>query len=404
MQQDKFLKAPSVLSLIILISFPSLGAVLITPALPQISHFFSISGGQTQHLITLFLIGYALSQLMYSPFANKYGRKVALYWGLGIYLAGCVLSLIAIALSSFSFLNFSRLIMAIGSGSGMVLTFTIVNDYYKPNEARVVLSYVVLAYGFVPAVAVFIGGLLTRYLDYRSCFYFLTFYSLIAYFAILVLPETLKNRDDRSTHPIRILTDYFKAIKSIRILIFSISYGIVGGFVYVTAGAAPFIAITVIGISASLYGILLLIPYSMQIIGAFVSAQLNKKFSSYLMMAGALFLFIFSTLFMLFAFVDKKVNLFSLFFPLCTLFFAIPFMVSNASIQAQKDYPDKATASAVMTFLAMTFTLLCMVALSYMHVKEPLTLPRVFCGITLLSIVLYIIERIFFKEEPKSSQ
>jgi MFS family permease len=59
------MKKPSLLTLLLLISYPSVGAVLFTPALSTLAEFFHVSPGIAQLTVTLFLIGYALGQIPY---------------------------------------------------------------------------------------------------------------------------------------------------------------------------------------------------------------------------------------------------------------------------------------------------------------------------------------------------
>ena len=123
-------KKPPLISLILLISFPSVAGVLISAALPAISDFYSQTDANTKHLITFFIIGYAVGQLLYSPLANRLGRKKAIYIGIAIFLMSCLLSIWAIYLPSIKLLLISRFLMALGSSVGMVMTFTIINDYF----------------------------------------------------------------------------------------------------------------------------------------------------------------------------------------------------------------------------------------------------------------------------------
>ena len=71
-------------TLLLMISFASVNAVLFTPALPNIAHFFAISDSIAQQTITWFLIGYAVGQLLYGPLANRFGRKKALFAGVSL--------------------------------------------------------------------------------------------------------------------------------------------------------------------------------------------------------------------------------------------------------------------------------------------------------------------------------
>lgn len=65
----------SFVTLLLLISFASVNAVLFTSALPNITAFFGITEHAAQQTITSFLVGYTIGQLIYGPIANRYGRK-----------------------------------------------------------------------------------------------------------------------------------------------------------------------------------------------------------------------------------------------------------------------------------------------------------------------------------------
>ena len=69
---------PNLMCLVFCCVFAALGSVIITPSLPVISHFFSISTDQSQLTVTVFLLGYAIGQLLYGPMANRFGRVMTL--------------------------------------------------------------------------------------------------------------------------------------------------------------------------------------------------------------------------------------------------------------------------------------------------------------------------------------
>src|SRR5690349_9985312 len=104
---------PSFVLLVLLITFGSVSAVLFTPALPEMAHYFAVSDNTAGLTITLYLIGYALGPLLYGPLANRYGRKVALYIGIGLEILAALLCLLAAWLYSFNLLLFARFIMAL---------------------------------------------------------------------------------------------------------------------------------------------------------------------------------------------------------------------------------------------------------------------------------------------------
>src|SRR3990167_10634613 len=88
-------KKPHLLTLMFLSAFASMGAVLMMPALPEISAHFGTHTSTTQLTVTCFLLGYAVGQLIYGPLANRYGRKKAIYIGIVIATLGSIFSIIS---------------------------------------------------------------------------------------------------------------------------------------------------------------------------------------------------------------------------------------------------------------------------------------------------------------------
>lgn len=59
----------------------SISATIITPALPQIENTYSLNYGDVQWVVSIFLMGYVVGQLIYAPLANRFGRLNALRTG-----------------------------------------------------------------------------------------------------------------------------------------------------------------------------------------------------------------------------------------------------------------------------------------------------------------------------------
>ena len=130
-------------TLLLLISFASVNAVLFTPALPNIAHFFRIGEDTAQQTITWFLVGYAIGQLLYGPIANRFGRKPALYAGISLQIVSSLLCVLAGVIHEYWLLVIARFMLALGSGVGLKMTFTLVNECYEPKIASQKISYLV---------------------------------------------------------------------------------------------------------------------------------------------------------------------------------------------------------------------------------------------------------------------
>src|SRR3990167_1512090 len=85
-------KKPRLLTLMFLSASAQMGAVLMMPALPEISAHFGIHTSTTQLAVTFFLLGFAFGNLFYGPLANRYGRKKAIHVGIVIATMGSIFS------------------------------------------------------------------------------------------------------------------------------------------------------------------------------------------------------------------------------------------------------------------------------------------------------------------------
>src|SRR5262245_6449862 len=101
--------------ILLLTSFASILAVLFTPAFPVIAKELEISSSMTQLTMTIYLIGYALGNLPYGPFANRFGRKPTLLLGISIAIIGSVMVAIVPFIPSLVLLMAGRFIMGFGA-------------------------------------------------------------------------------------------------------------------------------------------------------------------------------------------------------------------------------------------------------------------------------------------------
>lgn len=382
-------KKPHLFCLILLISFPSVATVLISPALPTISQFFHVSNGYAQQLITIFVVGYALGQLIYSPFANRFGRKIATYLGIGLYLLSCLICLAGIYAHNLETLFIGRFLMALGSSVGMIISFTIINDFYHPKQARPIVSYTVLAYAFMPALAITLGGFITTHFSWVDCFYFYLLYGILILFTTTLLPETLQNKKIDALKFKPLYRSYYNAFSTWKLVLFSIIYGLMSAFIYIIASGAPFIGIDKIGLSPALYGILLLIPYSGQFIGALSAGRLSKQYSTYQLMGLGYSATILGSLLMFISFLCHWVNVFSLMVPIFFIMLGLPMTYSSVTVMALSGYEDKATGSAVMSFITMSVALAATFILTILPSRYPLIMPSLFIAVLIVAILAF---------------
>ncbi|MBS0625134.1 MAG: MFS transporter [Verrucomicrobia bacterium] len=380
---------PSLLILLLLVSFPSVGAVLFTPALPAIAQAYGISSGLAQLTITIFLIGYALGQLPYGPLSNRVGRKKALYLGLAISIVGALLSLAAGALEQYWLLALSRMIAALGASVGLMMTFTITNDYYEPQLARQKLAFVNVAFAIAPGAAVTLGGFATQYFGWESTFLLQAVYSVLIFMLCLKLPET---GTELSPEPLNwkvLYESYAKRCKNPRLFVCGVLQGCCTALVYIFAAKAPFLAIHMLGLSPSTYGALNLIPSVGMILGAVLSHRTAHMITPQKGILLGLCLIFPSALAMFLAFYWEVFNMWTLFGPYFVMNMGIVFAYINCPTLGTGHAKNKPNASAVFAFLNITMCVITVFALQALDSPSPILMPVLFLSVFVVIFPLY---------------
>ncbi len=344
-------KEPHILILIIMSSFASMGAVIFTPALPEIAEYFQISQGHSQLTITLFLLGYAIGQLIYGPLSNRYGRKPAFYIGIVIATIGSIISIVSEPLDSFWFLILGRMLEALGSSAGLVIAFTIISDHYYPHQSRRIIAYLMLAFAIMPGIAVFIGGILVTRWHWISCFYFLLFYGLLLAIPASRLAETAQTLNKHALRVSQIRKNYVIAFKNNLLRNVTFFFGVSGLCIYVYVASAPLIAINYLHLSPEKYGTLGLIPYVGTALGSVVSARLAKVLSTTALMRLGFIIDIIAVLLFTILFSFGLVSLFTLTLSGFIFMFGNCLIVGSGASIATSTLDDKANATAMMNFI-----------------------------------------------------
>ena len=88
MINTRTLSQSKIVLLLSYITIASISAAIITPGLPLIEHSYELGHGALEWVISIYLLGYMLGQLIYGPLANQFGRLWALRCGLLLNLLG----------------------------------------------------------------------------------------------------------------------------------------------------------------------------------------------------------------------------------------------------------------------------------------------------------------------------
>lgn len=383
-------KKPSLLTLLLLMPFASISAVLFTPALPEIAGILAITDGQMQSSMTLFLLGYAFGNLPYGPLAKRFGRKPAIYLGVIVAIIGALLSLLGGKTQSFGLFLVGRFLSALGSSVGMKISFTIIADAFEKAEATKKLALATLAFAIAPGLAIGIGGLLTTYVGWASCFYALIIYSCLVFVLSLFLPETAPYIDSEALNLSHIVEAYKRKLTNTKIVYASLIMGCSTSIIYLFATLAPFLGINQLGLSPEGYGFLNFIPPIGMIAGSFSAHWLAARREKLAVIQFGSLVAIFISLVMAILFGTGNLNPWTLFLPIPFLYFGTSLIFNNASSFAMDHMQDKSNGSAIMSFINMSVATVAVLIAESIHSPSPLLLPALFFS---LGIILLFLRR-----------
>lgn len=241
----------TILILSALVAFAPMSIDMYLPALPALERYFATDTASVQHTLASFFLGLAAGQLLYGPFADRYGRKPPLYFGLVLYVAASAACALAPDIGSLIGLRF---LQALSGCAGMVVARAVVRDLYDRQESARVYSILLMVMGIAPIVAPLAGGYLLQWLGWRSIFWVLAWFGVACLVAVKAgLPETIP-RDMPRIPLSRAFSNYGALLADRRFLGYALSggFGQAGMFAYIAG--SPFVFIDLYGLPAQAYG------------------------------------------------------------------------------------------------------------------------------------------------------
>jgi len=152
----------------LLTSLMALGTDAMLPALPEIGVALGVvDANRTQLMVSVFFLGTGIGQLMFGPFSDYLGRKFAILFGLVLFSIGCVVSYFA---QSFEIMLAGRLLQGFGVAGPRIGSIAMVRDLYRGREMARVMSFVMVVFILVPAIAPLLGQTIMQQFGWRSVF------------------------------------------------------------------------------------------------------------------------------------------------------------------------------------------------------------------------------------------
>jgi len=180
------------------------------PAFPDIATDLGVDLPAVGRTLSVYVFALGLAQLVAGPLSDRYGRRVVLFSGLGIFAVASVM----VALSeSLGAMMFWRMIQAVGGACCAVSVPAIVRDRTHGQASASLFSLIGIVMLVAPALAPAIGSALLYQFSWPAIFLFLAVYALVVAvtlqrFLFRSLPTARKVRTPACT----LVTNYFTVI------------------------------------------------------------------------------------------------------------------------------------------------------------------------------------------------
>lgn len=144
-----------------------LDSTIVTTALPQIKNSLHITSANASLIISLYMIAVAIFIPLSGWLAKRYGNKTIWLFAIIIFTISSIGSGLA---SNFILMLSMRLLQGFSGALMVPIARLIVLENTPPQNLLKMISYVIWPALIAPAIAPFIGGILTTYWSWRLIF------------------------------------------------------------------------------------------------------------------------------------------------------------------------------------------------------------------------------------------
>jgi len=148
------------------------------PALPEIGR--ELTPDQLNHaqfIVTSFMFGIGAGTLIAGPLSDSLGRRPVILGGALLYMLGAALAGVG---QTLEIVLLGRVIQGFGAAASRVVGLAVVRDLYAGRDMARIVSFVMMIFTLLPAIAPSVGAVIIHFLGWRGIFAVFLAFSVVS--------------------------------------------------------------------------------------------------------------------------------------------------------------------------------------------------------------------------------
>lgn len=265
----------TVLMLALLLGVQPVATDLYLPALPAMTAGFAAPMHQAQLTLTALLLAFGVSQLLWGPLSDRYGRRPVLLCGMAAFTLASVGSVFA---QSMEQLVAWRTVQGAAMGAAVMCARAIVRDLYAPAEGARMMSKGLTGLGVLACLSAPVGGVLAEWFGWRTTLAALAVFGGVTLVAVAWrFRETLPATNPRALQPREMLRIWHGIVRHPTYWTFTLLAATSYCGLFTFLATSSFVFLNVLGLSKTQYGLLMLSMSASYITGTVLCRRLIPR-------------------------------------------------------------------------------------------------------------------------------
>ncbi len=264
-----------VLVLSLLLGIQPITTDLYLPSLPGLTEGFRAPISQAQLTLTTLLLAFGVSQLVWGPLSDRFGRRPVLLCGLAAYTlasVGCAFA------PSMALLIVWRTVQGAAMGAAVMGARAIIRDLYTPEIGARVMANAMAGLGVIACLAPPLGGVIAQTVGWRYAMAGLGVFGGSALMLVaLRFQESVPQRNPRALQPRVLVANWLVIVRNPTFLAYAALSTCAYAGLFTFLAASSFVFIKVLGLTRIEYGLVMFANSFIYLLGAMLCRRLLPR-------------------------------------------------------------------------------------------------------------------------------